>query len=171
MLSLFYFFHSSFDSNVPVGVLWSDVPTPGRLSFHRGIGTSEDFLALDVIVALRCYKEDTATQCHSLTPFANGTQAKVNIILNMAAVLTDWFHLHTSTLDLFYSCEFLSVHLYNRDISKKDRLMSKRLHCLIWGVIMQSSFFAVTSLHHNGLNLEEAAWRSHQKLARDVLFA
>lgn len=46
-----------FNSNVPVGVLCSDVPTPGRLqSFHLGIGTAEGFLALDIIVAPLCYK-------------------------------------------------------------------------------------------------------------------
>lgn len=53
-------FSPSFDSNVPVGVLCSDVPTPGRLqSLHQGLGTAEGFLALDIIVDPLCYKEDT----------------------------------------------------------------------------------------------------------------
>lgn len=55
-LSLF----SSFDSNVPVGVLWSDVPTPGRLQgFHRGPGAAESFIGTGYNCGSSLFKKRT----------------------------------------------------------------------------------------------------------------
>lgn len=63
LLNIISFFSPVLYSNVAVGVVWSDVPTPGRLqSFHQGAGTVELCFfggALDIIVAPLCYKKDT----------------------------------------------------------------------------------------------------------------
>lgn len=91
------FIPPSLDSTVPVGVWCSVQPTPGSLQeFSSG---NRNSLALDIIVAPLCYKEDTLLRSLILRrPFANGTQRKVNITVNIDALLT-------------WKCQFSALYL------------------------------------------------------------